>query len=137
MSPKRILVVDDDASILRLISTILKREHYDVDTAGGGKNALSKIELTPYDVIVLDLMMPEVSGLDVLKALHVRLPQVKCVVILSAASSFEIAHSSNPNVFAALRKPFDNIELIAAVRECIEATCDVPAVLLRPVAAAA
>jgi CheY-like chemotaxis protein len=121
--PKRILVVDDDASILRLVATILRRERYHVDTAGGGKEALSKIDLTQYDVIVLDLMMPEVSGLDVLRILDARVPQIKCVVLLSAASPLEIASKLTPSVFAAMRKPFDNAELIAAVRGCIEA-CD-------------
>lgn len=139
VAPNRILVVDDDASILRLLATILRREFYDVDTASGGREALSKIELTLYDVIVLDLMMPEVSGLDVLRSLHVRRPQVRCVVILSAASSFDVAGSINPNVFAALRKPFDVTGLITAVRECVEANCcpASPALPLPPVVAAA
>lgn len=123
MAPNRILVVDDDRSILHLIATILKRENYNVDTACGGRDALAKIELTLYDVIVLDLMMPEVSGLDVLRALSVRVPLVQCVVVLSAASSLEIASATNQNVFAALRKPFDNIELVKAVQGCIEAMC--------------
>jgi len=136
VSPKRILVVDDDGPILRLVATVLRRESYDVDTASGGSEALSKIELTLYDVIVLDLMMPEVSGIDVLRSLHVRFPQAKCVVIMSAGSPFEIARSTNPNVFAGLQKPFDNDQLISAVRGCIEAACP-PALPLPPVAAAA
>jgi CheY-like chemotaxis protein len=137
---KRILVVDDDAAILRLVSTILRRERYDVDTASGGKVALSKIELTQYDVVVLDLMMPEVSGLDVLRRLDVRFPQIKCVVLMSAASPLEIARLITPNVFAALRKPFDDIDhLITAVRGCIEARCytAIPALAPQPVARAA
>jgi CheY-like chemotaxis protein len=136
---KRILVVDDDRAILRVVEAILKRELYDVDTASGGKEALSKIELTQYDVVVLDLMMPEVSGLDVLRRLAVRLPEIKCVVLLSAASPLEVASRINPNVFAALQKPFDNVALIAAVRECIDATCGIatPVLLLPPVPRAA
>jgi len=137
VSPEKILVVDDDGAILRLVATILRREHYHVDMASGGKEALSKIELTPYDVIVLDLMMPEVSGLDVLKSLDVSFPKIKCVVILSAASSFDVAESVNSNVFVSLRKPFDNAALIAAVRGCIEAHCPVLPLPIQPVAAAA
>jgi CheY-like chemotaxis protein len=139
VAPKRILAVDDDGAILRLVATILRRERYDVDTASGGREALSKIALTQYDVIVLDLMMPEVSGLDVLRSLSVRAPKVQCVVILSAAASLEIASSINLNVFAALRKPFDNADLITAVRGCIEAPCGPsrPVLPLQPVKAAA
>ncbi|GAC1429842.1 MAG: hypothetical protein NVSMB68_02140 [Thermoanaerobaculia bacterium] len=120
MPPQRILVVDDDPSILRLVATILRREQYDVDTANGGREALSKIELSVYDAIVLDLMMPDVSGLDVLEALYARAPRVRCVIILSAGSSVEINDSINPIVFGALRKPFNNAELISTVTRCIE-----------------
>jgi CheY-like chemotaxis protein len=139
MSAKRILVVDDDGSILRLVATILRRERYAVDTANGGKEALAKIQLTQYDVVVLDLMMPEVSGLDVLRRLDLRDPQIKCVVLLSAASPLDIASRISPSIFAALRKPFDNVALIAAVRGCIEATCDTatPTHPLQPVPIAA
>jgi CheY-like chemotaxis protein len=135
---KRILVVDDDAAILRLVATILRRELYVVDTASGGKAALALIELTQYDVVVLDLMMPEVSGLDVLRRLDLRVPQIKCVVLLSAAAPLDIASRMTPSVFAALRKPFDNVALISAVRGCIEA-CDTatPTHPLQPVPIAA
>ena len=138
MPSKRILVVDDDAAILRLVSTILRRESYDVDTASGGREALSKVELTQYDVVVLDLMMPEVSGLDVLRRLDVGFPQIKCVVLMSAASPLEIARLITPNVFASLRKPFDDIDhLIAAVRGCIEARCNTARLAPQPVPRAA
>jgi DNA-binding NtrC family response regulator len=139
MSAKRILVVDDDPAILRFVAIILRREHYDVDTAKGGRDALSKIERTKYDVVVLDLMMPEVSGLDVLKVLAVRNPRIKCVVLMSAASRFDVANSMNPNVFAALSKPFENGALIEAVRGCIATGCEpTPAIIhLQPVSEAA
>jgi len=135
----RVLVVDDDASILRLVATILRRERYDVDTASGGREAISKIALTLYDVIVLDLMMPGVTGLEVLRSFDVRIPHVRRVVVISAGSALEIARSIDPNVFASLRKPFDYFALVNAVRGCIDAARD-PApsgVPIPPVAAAA
>jgi DNA-binding NtrC family response regulator len=139
MPSKRILVVDDDPSIRRLVTTVLEREHYEVDTAEGGKDAISQIELTRYDVIMLDLMMPGVSGLDVLKWLAVRNPESKCVVVMSAGSRFEVARSITPNVFATLSKPFDVEALITAAAGCIEAACDpvTPPNHLRPVPKAA
>jgi DNA-binding NtrC family response regulator len=136
MTSKQILVVDDDAGVLLLIATILRRENYDVATASGGREALSMIALTVYDVIVLDLMMPEVSGLDVLAGLHARVPHVKCVVVVSAGSEFDVAHSVNPNVFVGLQKPFNVAELIDAVGQCIAANCE-PAPVAPPLAAAA
>jgi DNA-binding NtrC family response regulator len=121
---KRILVVDDDAAIRRLVATVLRRENYRVDTANGGRDALAKILLTRYDVVVLDLMMPEVSGLDVLKGLEARDSQTRSVVIMSAGSSLEAVTSISPSVFVALPKPFDIESLITAVGACVEAAHD-------------
>ena len=117
---KRILVVDDDKSILRLVATILRREHYRVDTAGGGRDALSQLAVHAYDVVVLDLMMPGVSGLDVLASLRERSPGVKCVVIMSAASPLVLSGAITANVYTALSKPFDYHQLVGSVRECLE-----------------
>ncbi len=117
---KRILVTDDDPSILRLVRAILKRADYEVDTAVNGREALEKIELTHYDVVVLDLTMPEVSGAEVLARLQVRDPKPKFVVIMSAETPDVIAkNAESMNVFAALRKPFEIGDMIATVRACI------------------
>lgn len=88
---------------------------------GGGRDALEKIELSDYDVVMLDLMMPEVSGFDVLARLRSRDPQRKFVVIMSAASNEMVARATGRNVFAALRKPFAIDDMIATVRACIAA----------------
>lgn len=122
MAPKRILVADDDPSILRLVAEILKRANYEVDTAASGREALAKIEKTRYDVVMLDLMMPGVSGFDVLARLPVRRPQPRFVVIMSAAPPDIIANAVSLNVFAALRKPFALGEIITTVRACIAET---------------
>jgi two-component system, sensor histidine kinase and response regulator len=122
IAPKRILVADDDPSILRLVTEILKRANYEVDTAANGREALAKIEKTRYDVVMLDLMMPGVSGFDVLARLPVRRPQPRFVVIMSAAPPDVIANAVSLNVFAALRKPFELGEIITTVRACIAET---------------
>ena len=124
MPSKRILVVDDDSAIRRLVATILKREHYQVDTASGGREALAMIAQTSYDVVLLDLMMPDVNGRDVLKSLALRDPKIKCVVIMSAASPFYVSGAMTPNVYAAVCKPFDVRALLDAVSGCIAAACD-------------
>lgn len=120
----RVLVVDDDDAIRHLVAAILGRDHsYDVEIVSGGAEAISKIALHAYDAIVLDLMMPEVSGTHVLTALALRDPVTRCVVLMSAASPGEVARCVTPNVCVVLRKPFDIDALIAAVEQCIEAFC--------------
>jgi len=121
VSKKRVLVAEDDASILRLVTTVLNRAGYEVDTATNGCQALEKIERTPYDAVVLDLMMPGTSGFDVLTRLQVIDPLHKFVIVMSAASRDLVAKALSLNVFAALHKPFDIDELTAAVRRCVAA----------------
>ena len=117
----KILVADDDPSILHLVTTLLRRAGYEVDTASGGREALEKSARTPYDAIVLDLMMPGVTGLDVLARLPIRSPRPKFVVIMSASPPEVIAKAIGLNVFAALRKPFELQDMMSTVRACITA----------------
>ena len=117
----KVLVVDDDDAIRHLITTILGRDHcYDVHAADGGAEAISKIALTAFDAVVLDLMMPGITGTDVLKAVALRDPLKKYVVLMSAASPVEVARSVTPNVRVVLRKPFDIDALVDAVERCVE-----------------
>jgi len=121
MSAKRILVTEDDPSIRTLVATILRRASYDVDTAVDGHDAIDKAKQTEYDVIVLDLMMPLMSGVEVLAHLAVRTPKPRFVVIMSAAPLDDIAKATGANVFAALHKPSAIEEIVATVGACIAA----------------
>jgi CheY-like chemotaxis protein len=114
----RVLVTDDDPSILLLVSTILRRADYTVDTANNGKEALRLSELTQYDVIVLDLMMPQLSGFEVLRLLQHRDVRPRFVVVMSAASEPVLLKAGGSNVFATLRKPFDIGAITDAVGAC-------------------
>jgi DNA-binding response OmpR family regulator len=121
MSAKRVLVAEDDPSIRRLLATILRRASYEVDTAADGRDAIEKTKTTDYDVIVLDLMMPVMTGVEVLNCLAVRTPKPRFVVILSAAPHDAIARARGANVFATLHKPSAINEIVATVDACIAA----------------
>jgi DNA-binding response OmpR family regulator len=121
MSAKRILVTEDDPSIRKLLATILRRASYEVDTARNGHDAIEKAKQTRYDVIVLDLMMPVMSGFEVLDLLAKRTPESRFVVIMSAAPQNAIAKADGANVFAVLQKPSAINEIVATVSACIAA----------------
>jgi DNA-binding response OmpR family regulator len=122
MKAKRILVTDDDPSILCLVATILRRANFEVDTAASGKEAIAKTKLIAYDVIVLDLMMPAMSGVEVLAHFNNAHPlKTKFVVIMSAAPHDVITNAITTNVFAALHKPAGIHEIVETVRACIAA----------------
>jgi two-component system response regulator PilR (NtrC family) len=87
---QRILVVDDEQIIRESLSFILKKEGYSVDEAANGKNALARHESNPYDVIITDIEMPEMKGVELLKQIRQRTPQA-LVVIITAFGSVETA----------------------------------------------
>ena len=114
-----ILVVEDDDEIRRLLVAYLEqREHVNVDGARDGVEALHQISLKQYSVIVLDVLMPKMSGIDFLDSLHalVEDPSVKKmerpprVVVITSAPQSEVPDEAIEHRFpvaAVLRKPLD------------------------------
>jgi DNA-binding response OmpR family regulator len=115
-----VLIVEDDASIRRLVRTVLLRQGYQVEIAGDGQEALAKLGLIDYDVIILDLMMPNLDGFSFLSAMARDAPErLKRVIITSAASPAVINERLKGIEFDLLPKPFDINELIARVGACV------------------
>lgn len=104
---KHVLVVDDDGSIRELVGTLLRREGFEVDDVESGNAAIASLTGKEYDAVVLDLMMRDGSGHDVLRAVAAQRPHAKCVVVISATSAANIEAVNSDNVVAKLRKPFD------------------------------
>ncbi len=118
---KKILVVDDDVSIRLMVATLLRREGFEVEDVGSGNAALDSMNEKQYDAVVLDLMMRDGTGYDVLGRLSTQRPDVKCVVVISASTPVNIEKAGVANVEAKLRKPFEIRELLDAVRKCVDA----------------
>ncbi len=117
-----ILVVEDDLAIRRLLQMVLKREGYRVEVASDGLEAGLKLGLAEYDVIVLDLMMPNLDGFAFMNTLANHDPGgLQKIIITSAASPAVIEHRLQGSPFDLLPKPFDINDLVARVRSCIVA----------------
>ena len=120
--PFRVLVVDDDPSIRRMIMAALRRDRYEFFEAANGREALELMRQHHPSVVVLDLMMPIVSGWDVLRERSnnpdlLNIP----VIIISANRGPELATAMDKGICAFLPKPFDIGALTALVRSCIPA----------------
>jgi len=115
-----VLVVDDDPSIRRMIVAALKRDGYTFCEAPNGKEALELMRHEHPNVVVLDLMMPVLSGWDVLQAreLEPELKQIP-VIVISANRAPEVATAVDKGICAFLPKPFDIGALGALVRSCL------------------
>lgn len=112
----RILIVDDEPELCEQIAQSLKKQQYAVDTAGDGAVALEKIFTDPYDLIVLDIMLPEKDGFAVLGELR---GEGIAIPVLMLTAKGEIANRVKGLDLGAddyLHKPFSMAELLARIR---------------------
>jgi len=121
----RLLVVDDDRAIRQLLCTIIRREQMEADTAADGEEAIALLKRNRYSVILLDLMMPRVSGFDVIDWLRQNPPSFKPVVLVISAYADQRFRSVDPDVVAGvLRKPFEVADIGNLIRFCIRGLDD-------------
>jgi len=117
-----VLVVEDDPAIRRLVTMVLQRQRYRVEVAADGLEAVLKLGLSDYDVIVLDLMMPNLDGFTFISTLNREAPErLRSIIVTSAASPAVIKERLEGKVFQLLPKPFDIQELVTSVQACIAA----------------
>jgi two-component system response regulator PilR (NtrC family) len=118
--PPRILVVDDERSMRELLAIVLRREGYDVLLAENGKSAIATLEKEPVDILISDIKMPDLSGVDVLRAAK-RIDQDILGIMITAFASTETAvEAMRLGACDYLSKPFDVDLLRMKVREKIE-----------------
>jgi two-component system, NtrC family, response regulator PilR len=116
----RILVVDDERSMRELLAIVLRREGYDVLLAENGKSAIATLEKEPVDILISDIKMPDMSGVDVLRAAK-RIDQDILGIMITAFASTETAvEAMRLGACDYLSKPFDVDLLRMKVREKIE-----------------
>jgi CheY-like chemotaxis protein len=120
----RVLLVDDDPGVQKLVSTVLTRSGHDVAVAPNGRAAISQLSTNSYDVTLLDLMMPEMNGFDVLDWFRNTRPgeSQRSVVVVSAASEHDLQKVDAAEVFSIIRKPFDLQDLIVTIAACSDSS---------------
>jgi CheY-like chemotaxis protein len=115
----RILIADDEPAIRRLLQRILSQEQYTVATASNGREALAAIAQETPDLLVLDLMMPVMSGWEVYRQLrsreHARLP----IIVLTAGERASRAQQQLPDTIV-LAKPFELDDFLATVAHVLD-----------------
>lgn len=117
-----ILVVDDENSLRELLVIMLQREGYRVDEAVNGLEALSKISENPYDLIVSDIQMPKMNGIELLRELRQREIEVTVMMITAFSSTEEAVEAMKLGAYDYITKPFKNDEIRLAIKNALERT---------------
>src|SRR5262245_6354292 len=110
-----VLVVDDEPGVVSFVARALRAKGYEVDVAGGGDEALSRLRTDGYDVVLLDLRMPETNGVLVLKHVMATRPEQKVVVVSAVADTRIKVRCLELGAADFVTKPFELAELVARV----------------------
>lgn len=108
MGPEgRVLVVDDEPAIRALVAKIVERAGLPVDAASDGAAAIEKLEAHEYAVVVVDLMMPNVDGYELIAYMKRRRQERPAIIVVSAGESAALRQLDGSMVHSIVRKPFD------------------------------
>jgi len=122
----RILVVDDELTVCKSIRKVLVREDCEVDMALSGEEALSKEAEQPYDVMIVDLKMPGLSGMDLLKLLKARNSKARIIMVTGYPTTRNTLQTMQLGAMDFLPKPFLPTMLRNLVAAALEAGDDKP-----------
>ncbi len=120
MKVHNVLVVDDDDSTRNMLLAVLRQAGFAADAAASGHEALARLETTNYSAVVLDVVMPDISGIEVMRQLASTGRHTKCVVLISAGTETMLDDAPPALVHTKLRKPFNIKDVVEAVRGCVE-----------------
>ena len=120
MSSTKIFIVDDELVMRKSLSGWLERDGYEVDTAESGEEAIEKLKETRFDVLLVDIKMEGISGLDVLKHVRENDPDVAVVMITAYGSISTAIEAIKNGAYDYLLKPFDPDELGVLIEKIVE-----------------
>ncbi len=116
----KILVVDDEKVIVRSVQMILKAEGYDIEGASSGKDAILKMEQNSYDLVLTDLMMPEMDGIALIRWLKENRPEVGVVILTGYPSQETIKEALELGIIDYVPKPFTPAVILDVTQRAVE-----------------
>jgi DNA-binding NtrC family response regulator len=117
---EKILIVDDDVALQESLVTILESEGYFIETARTGLEAEAKVKAGYYNLALLDIRLPDMTGIELLSRINVLAPRTKKLVLTGYPDASSAIRAVNEKADAYLIKPFDPVELIALIEEHLE-----------------
>jgi len=119
LAARRVLIVDDEAPIRDLCARVLTRNGFAVTMASTGEDAVRQLQDGPFDLVISDIRMPGISGMDVLTTAKSLYPSI-AVILITGFGTHDVADRANQSgADRILMKPFDAMELLAMVRKIL------------------
>ena len=115
MNKKKILIVDDEINVCKSIRQAIISDEYSIDTALSGEEAVNKENENHYDLVITDLMMPGISGMELLNSLKARRPEITVIIVTGYPTIKTAVESVKLGAFDYLAKPFTPKELRSLV----------------------
>jgi two-component system response regulator CpxR len=128
-----VLLIDDDAELSKLLEEYLQSEQFHLDAAHDGRSGLEKALASQYDVIILDVMLPGMSGLDVLKQLRQQKSSLPVLMLTARGSELDRILGLELGADDYLAKPFNPRELVARLRAILRRTSGSPTTPSQPI----
>jgi two-component system response regulator PilR (NtrC family) len=116
----RILIVDDEEVLRDVLEVVLRRENFDVVLASSGEEALNVLDTEEVDLVILDIMLPGISGIDTLRAVRISNPTLPVIVITAFSSIDGAIEAMKHGAFHYIPKPFKNEEVVLTVNKALE-----------------
>jgi two-component system response regulator HydG len=113
IKPVRVLVVDDEPTLLRALEALLRKKGYDVVGLDSPIAATQKLAVEDFDVALLDIKMPQLSGLELLNAVKHRRPEIEVIMMTGHATVETALQAVRSGAYDYLTKPFEDVELVA------------------------
>ncbi len=119
-TPAKILVVDDENSMRELLVILLRREGYQVEQADNGAAGLDKILTTGFDLVISDIQMPKMTGIELLRQIRQREIEVTVLMITAFSSTEEAVEAMKLGAYDYITKPFKNDEIRLVIKNALE-----------------
>jgi len=116
----KILIVDDEQSIRRTLREILEFEQYEVEEAADGMECLVKLKRTQYDVLIMDIKMPKMDGMEALERVRILAPDTPVLMISGHANIDTAVETVKKGAFDFISKPPDLNRLLITVRNAMD-----------------
>jgi len=119
---QHILIVDDERIITKALARIFQHHGFIVDTAHDGKEALKKVHKNNYDCVLLDIILPEMNGVDVLEKIKEKKPETHVIMMTAYSNAEALEKARELGSEEAILKPFDNIENVVKMTKALLGT---------------